>query len=78
MHLNHHDRTWWARVLVHMDLTIILPCKVLLIYRSRNHFTTETQLLALLPLAQQPWQVPSLLCKDISAEGLAAQFVLQT
>lgn len=55
-----------------------LHCKVLLIYRSRNHFTTETQLLALLPLVWQPWQVPSLVCKDISAEGVAAQFVLQT
>lgn len=62
MHSNHHNRTQWAQVLARMDLTIILYCKVLSIYRSRNHFTTEMQPFALPPPLQQ---VPSLVRKDI-------------
>lgn len=64
-HSNHHK--WWALVLVHMDL-IVLPCKVLSIYRSRNNFTTKTQSAAF-PTAAAALQEPSPVHKDVPAQG---------
>mgnify|MGYP001855105201 len=66
VHSNHHDE-WWALVLVHMDL-IVLHCKVLSIYRSRNNFTTEMQSAAF-PTATAALQEPSPVHKDIPAHG---------
>lgn len=43
MHSNHHDRMQWALVLVRMDSTVTLPCKVLSIYRPQNHSAAKVQ-----------------------------------
>lgn len=66
VHSNHHDKRW-ALALVHMDL-IVLPCKVLSIYRSRNNFTTKTQSAAF-PTTTAALQEPSPVHKDIPAQG---------
>lgn len=68
MHSNHHDRMQWALVLVRMDSTVTLPCKVLSIYRPQNRSAAKVQQLC----ESLPGYTRTLLLW-----GAAAQFVLE-